>query len=105
MGLDLGKHRLDPLLEVAAVAGAGEQRAHVEGKDYRAVEHLRHLAVLDPPRQPLGERRLADAGIAHIERVVLGAAAEHWIVRSTSASRPMSGSIRPALALAFRLTQ
>ena len=36
-----------------------------------------HLAVLDPPRQPFGQRRLAHARIADIERVVLGAPAEH----------------------------
>ena len=77
MRLDLGEHRLDPLLEVAAVARAGEQRAHVQRKDRGAVEHLRHLAVLDPPGQPFGERRLAHARIADIERVVLGAPAQH----------------------------
>ena len=75
--LDLGEHRLDPLLEVAAIARAGEQRAHVQREDRGAFEHLRHLAVLDTPRQPFGERGLADARIADIERVVLGAAAEH----------------------------
>ena len=34
--LELGDDRLQPLLEVAAVAGAGEQRAHVERVDGRA---------------------------------------------------------------------
>ena len=33
--LELGDDRLQPLLEVAAVAGAGEQRAHVERVDGR----------------------------------------------------------------------
>ena len=77
MGFDLGEHGLDPLLEIAAIAGAGEQRAHVEGEDHRTVENLRYLAALDAPRQALGERRLADARITDIERIVLGAAAEH----------------------------
>ena len=41
------------------------------------LEHLRHLALDDLARQALGDRRLADAGLADIERVVLGAAAQH----------------------------
>ena len=34
-------------------------------------ERLRHLAALDLERQPLGDGRLADAGVADEERVVL----------------------------------
>ena len=33
--LELGDDLLQPLLEVAAIAGAGEQRAHVERVDHR----------------------------------------------------------------------
>ena len=40
-------------------------------------EHLRHVALDDLARQALGDRRLADAGIADEQRVVLLAAAEH----------------------------
>ena len=36
-----------------------------------------HVAGDDAPRQPFGDGRLADPGIADIERVVLGAAAQH----------------------------
>ena len=63
--------RLDPLLEVAAVARAGDHRAHVERVDDRAGERRRHLAALDLARQPLDDGRLADAGVADEERVVL----------------------------------
>ncbi len=36
-----------------------------------------HLAVDDLARQPLGDRGLADPRLADIERIVLGAAAQH----------------------------
>ncbi len=62
--------------DLAAIAGAGQQRAHVEREDGRVLKHLGHLAMDDAPRQPLGDRGLADPGIADIERVVLGAPAE-----------------------------
>ena len=63
--------RLDALLEVAAVARAGEHRAHVERVDGRALERSGDLAALDLERQALGDGGLADAGVAHEERVVL----------------------------------
>ena len=75
--LELLDDLLQPLLEIAAIARAGEQRAHVEREDRGAFQHLRHVALDDLLGEPLGDRGLADAGIADIERVVLGAAAEH----------------------------
>ena len=74
--LQLGDDVLQPLLEVAAVAGAGQQRAHVEGEDGRGLEHVGHLAADDAPGQAFGQGRLADAGIADEQRVVLVAPAE-----------------------------
>ncbi len=74
--LELGENRLEPLLEVAAVAGAGQQRAHVERVDGRLLQYVRHFAVDDLAREPLGDGRLADTGFTDIERVVLGAAAQ-----------------------------
>ena len=68
---------LQALLEIAAVTGAGEQRAHVEREDGGIGERLGHLAFDDPLGQTFGDRRLADAGIAHVERIVLGPAAQH----------------------------
>ena len=75
--LELRQHGLEPLLEVAAIARAGQQRAHVERVDHRLLQHLGHLALDDLARQALGDRRLADAGLADIERIVLGPAAQH----------------------------
>ena len=74
--LDLLDDLLQALLEIAAVAGAGEQRAHVEGEDGGVLEHLRHLALDDLAGEALGDGGLADAGIADQERVVLLPAAE-----------------------------
>ena len=75
--LELLHHRLQPLLEVAAIAGAGEQRAHVEREDRGLGQHAGRLAVDDLAGEALGDRRLADARVADQERVVLAPAAEH----------------------------
>ena len=72
------EHRLEPLLELAAELGAGEQRAHVERVDRaRRASTVGHLAVVDAQREALGDRGLADARVADEERVVLAAPAEH----------------------------
>ena len=65
------QHRLEPVLEVAAIASAGEEGAEVEAIDARAAEGRRHLALLDLRRQPFDQGRLADAGVADVDRVVL----------------------------------
>ena len=75
--LDLLHHLLEALLEVAAIARAGEQRAHVKREHGRLGEHLGHIRVDDLARQALGDRRLADAWIADQQRIVLLAAAQH----------------------------
>ncbi len=74
---DLLQHRLQALLELAAVLGAGEHRSDVEGDQPLALETLRHVAVGDALGEPLDDRRLADARLADQHRVVLGAPAEH----------------------------
>ena len=70
-------HRLEALLEVAAVARAGHHRPHVERVDGRARQRRRRLAELDAPGQPLDDGRLADARVAHEQRVVLAAPRQH----------------------------
>ena len=69
--------RLQAVLELAAVLGAGDQRAHVQ-RDHAAVaQRLGNVAGDDPLGEALDDRRLADAGLADQHRVVLGAPAEH----------------------------
>ena len=70
---DFLQHGLQPLLELAAIFRAGDQRAHVERQQLLVLEALRHVAVDDAQRQAFDDRRLADAGLADQHRVVLGA--------------------------------
>ena len=77
MRLQLFKDLLQPLLEIAAVARAREQRAHVEREHGCGRQHLRHLAVDDALGKSLRNRGLADAGFTDEQRVVLLPAAQH----------------------------
>ena len=71
-------HGLEPLLEVAAVARAGEHRRHVERVQLGVLEQrLRDLLVDDAQREALGERGLADARLADQQRVVLPPPRQH----------------------------
>ena len=76
-GGDLLEHGLQPLLELAAVLGAGHHRAQVQRDQPLVLQALGHVAVDDAPREPLDDGRLAHAGLADEHRVVLGAPAEH----------------------------
>ena len=76
-GLDLGEHGLQPLLELAAIFGARDQRAEVERQHLLVLQALRHVAIDDAVRQPLDDCRLADARLADQHGIVLGAAGEH----------------------------
>ena len=68
--------RLEALLEVAAEARAREERAGVEREDLRALQQVRDVLAEQPRREPFGQRRLADAGVADEDRVVLPPAAQ-----------------------------
>ena len=74
---DLLEHRLEALLELAAVLGAGDHRRHVEGDDALVLQALGHVAVGDAPGEALDDRRLADAGLADQHRVVLRPPRQH----------------------------
>src|SRR5947208_350461 len=73
---DLLEDLLQPLLEVTAVAGTGDQRAEVEGVELLVLQGLRDLAADDLLGQALDDGGLADAGLADEHRVVLGAPRE-----------------------------
>ncbi len=70
-GLD---NRLEALLEVAAKARAGEQRAHVERENLDVLEHRGDAAIVNCERESFGERGLTDARFADEDGVVLAAA-------------------------------
>ena len=78
---------LQPLLELAAVLRAGDERAHVERDDLLVLQALGHVAADDALRQPLDDGGLADAGLADEHRVVLRAARQHLDRRGGSPRR------------------
>ena len=67
---------LEPLLELAAVLGAGDERADVERQDALVEQRLRDVAGHDPVGEALRDGRLADARLADQGRVVLRASRE-----------------------------
>ena len=75
--LDFLHHLLQALFEIAAIARAGEQRAHVEREDGRIGQDLRHIRIDDLARKALGDRRFPDARVTNQERIVLLPAAQH----------------------------
>ncbi len=75
-GLDLLEDGLEPLLELAAILGAGDHGAEVEGEQLLVAQRLRDVAVDDAQGQALHDRGLADAGLADEHGVVLGAPGE-----------------------------
>ena len=75
-GLDLLEHLLEALLEVAAVAAAGDEGAEVERVQLLVAQRVGHVVVDDHLGQALDDRRLADARLADQHRVVLRAPGE-----------------------------
>ena len=71
MVFQLGDHRFQAFFKIAAIAGAGQQGAHVQGIDRGIAQHLGHFAQDHPAGQALGNGSLADAGVAHQQGVVL----------------------------------
>src|SRR5262245_15229367 len=74
--LQFADEGFQPHLEFAAIARAGEQRAHVERVDFRALQDVGHFVLMDLQSQTLGDGGLAHAGVADVERVVFATAAE-----------------------------
>ena len=74
---DVLEDGLQPLLELAAVLRAGEERADVERPDALALQALGDVARDDALREPLDDRRLADSRVADQHRVVLRPARKH----------------------------
>src|SRR4029079_15574597 len=73
---ELLQYGFEPLLEIAAVFGAGEKRAHVERIDRALREDLRHGAFNYAPRQTFGDCGLAHPRLAHQQRIVLAPPAQ-----------------------------
>jgi hypothetical protein len=92
---DLLEHGLEPLLELAAVLRAGDERAHVEREDLLLLQPSgtsprtmrcaspSTMAVLPTPGSPMR------TGLFLVRRE------STWMTRRTSSSRPMTGSSLP----------
>src|SRR3954447_16957485 len=75
-GLDLGEDGLQALLELAPVLRAGDEQPDVEGEDRLVAQPLGNVAAHDALGEALDDRRLADAGVADQDGVVLRLARE-----------------------------
>ena len=73
---DFVHDRLDALLELAAVFGAGDHQREVERDDALVAEEFRDVAVGDFLGQAFDDGGLADAGLADEHRIVFRAAAK-----------------------------
>ena len=99
---DLLEHGLQPLLELAAILRAGDERAHVERDDLLVLEPSgtsprtmrwaspSTTAVLPTPGSPMS------TGLFLVRRE------RTWITRRISSSRPMTGSSLPLRASSVR---
>ena len=76
-GRHLLQHRLEPLLELAAILCPRDQCAHVECKQLLVLQALGHVAVDDALSKTLDDGGLADAGLPDQHRIVLGATGKH----------------------------
>ena len=76
-GADLLQDLLEALLEIAAVAAAGDEGAEVERVELLAGQRLGDLVGHDPLGEALDDGRLAHAGLTDEDRVVLGAPGQH----------------------------
>src|SRR5262249_38791901 len=68
--------RLEGLFELAAVLRAGDDQRDVQRENALVGKEVRDVAVDDLLREPLDDRRLADARLADEDGVVLGPAAQ-----------------------------
>ena len=66
-----------PLFEIATIARPGKQGAHIKRIDDGGKQDFGHIAFDDLAREAFRNGRLADAGLTHIKRVVLGTAAQN----------------------------
>ena len=76
--LNLAHDCFQPILKLAAVFGARDNRAKINGNQFFVFERLRHLARDDPLRKAFYNRCLADSGFTNQHRIVFGPARQHF---------------------------
>ena len=67
---------LQPLFELAAIFGAGDDQRKIQRQDALVGQERRHVAIGDLLRKAFHNGRLADARLADQHGIVLGAAAQ-----------------------------
>ena len=72
--LEFRQQAFETLLEIAAIFGAGQQRAQVQRVHHGLLQHTRHRLVFDELGQALGNRCFAHPALADQQRVVLAPA-------------------------------
>ena len=75
--LDLLQNRLEAIFKLAAVLGAGEHGAQVQGDHALVLQNFGYVAGDDALGQAFDDGGLAHAGFTDQHRIVLGAAGEH----------------------------
>jgi hypothetical protein len=100
--LDLGEDGLQPLLELAAVLRAREQRADVERPDALALQPFGDVAGDDPLREPSAIAVLPTPGSPISTGLFFVRRESTWITRRISSSRPTTGSSLPCSAASVR---
>jgi len=73
----LVEHGLEALFTLAAILCAGNERAHIKGKEFAPLEALGYVALHYAEGQAFYDGGFAHASLAYEHRVVLGAAREN----------------------------
>ena len=68
----LAQHGFQPLLKLAPELGAGDQGAHIQGKQLPVLQVVGHVPPDDPQGQALGDGGFAHAGFTDEHRIVFG---------------------------------
>ena len=66
----------ETVFKIAAEFRTGEQQTHIEAVDGKIVDRIRHVVLRDPEREPVCDRRLSDARVSDVKRIVFRAAAQ-----------------------------
>jgi hypothetical protein len=101
-GLDLLEHRLEALLELAAVLRPRDHRGEVELHQPLVLEQGRDVALDDAAGEPSTMAVLPTPGSPISTGLFLVRRTSTWMVRRISSSRPMTGSSLPSRAWAVR---
>src|SRR5580692_2387522 len=70
-GLDLLEHGFQSILELSAVLGTGNERAHVEGANPLVFQRFRDVPANDSLRNTFDDCRFAHTGLPDQNRIVL----------------------------------